>query len=368
MLTPLERYRRDVAAGRICPDPAQAQAAGALDRLHRELAADGGPTRADSAHGWLRRVIAPGRRCAPRGVYLWGGVGRGKTRLMNLFYEELPLAAKLRVHFHHFMRDLHGQLRELRSVTDPLPLVAKRLAARARVICLDEFHVVDITDAMLLGRLLEGLLGIGVTLVATSNEAPRELYRDGLQRERFLPAIALLEEHTEVVHVAGELDYRLRALARAGVYHRPLDATAHQHLLESFEEIAPEVVSDAPALDVLGRAVPVVRSAEGIAWFEFADLCGGPRAAVDYIEIARSHHTVLIANIPRMDDGDIDRVARFIHLVDELYDRSVNLIVSAAAAPNRLYAGRRLQGPFQRTCSRLVEMQSRAYLARAHRA
>ena len=292
-----------------------------------------------------------------RGLYVWGGVGRGKTHLVDLFFRAPRLDSKLRLHFHRFMQLVHEELNALSVREDPLRVVAARIAERARLLCLDEFYVSDITDAMILDRLLAGLFENGVTLVATSNIEPSRLYADGLQRERFLPAIALIESNTRVIGLDGDTDYRLRTLGRARTWYAPLGPRADEGLAECFRALAPDHVVDGAALTILGRTVPVVRHGGGVAWFEFEALCGGPRSVADYIEIARDFHTVVLGGVPVLDDGRRDPVRRFIHLVDEFYDRNVNLVVAAETSPDGLYRGRRLTEPFQRTLSRLVEMQ-----------
>lgn len=360
-LTPRQRYARELERPGFVADPAQERALPHLERLYHEL------VRADRSRKapWWRRLHR-GRPEPVKGLYLWGGVGRGKTLLVDLFYECLPLAAKRRTHFHRFMGAVHAERKALGHVRDPLALVAERWAS-ARVLCLDELHVGDITDAMLLGNLLAALLERGVTLVATSNEAPGRLYWGGLQRERFLPAIALIERHTEVVRLDGTVDHRLRALERAEIYHCPLDAGAETSLARSFAALAPEPGEQALVLEIDGRPIRTVRCADGVVWFEFEELCGGPRSARDYIEIARCFQTVLLGGVPVLGEFDADRARRFVHLVDELYDRNVKLVVSAAAPPHALYRGGPLAAAFARTASRLVEMQTREYLARPHR-
>lgn len=363
-MTPLERYLAEVRRGNLMADPAQQAAVAHTQRLYDELLAE---TRADS--GLLVRVRAwlGGTERAPvRGLYLWGDVGRGKTHVVNSFYAALPFADKRRMHFHVFMQRVHGQLAELERREDPLVAVAQTLAGEARVICFDEFQVTDITDAMLLGRLLAALFERGVTLVATSNIAPCDLYRDGLQREQFLPAIELIERHTQVVHLDGAVDYRLRVLEKAEIYHSPLDERAEQCLAESFAALGPEDVRDGEVLELSGRHIATRRLAEGIAWFDFAALCETPRATADYMVVARRFHTVMLSDVPVMDDAEPDRVIRFIQLVDELYEHRVNFIVSAAGPPESLYRGTRLGVRFARAASRLVEMQTRDYLAQKH--
>ncbi len=303
---------------------------------------------------------------APRGIYLWGGVGRGKTFLVDLFHDCQPAAGRRRIHFHRFMQSVHAALRDSREEPDPLARIATDWARRLRVLCLDEFHVSDITDAMLLGNLLQSLFARGVVLVTTSNEEPRRLYSNGLQRERFLPAIAALEAHTEVINVDGGMDYRLRALERAAIYLVPSGAAADAALESAFAAIATETGASGAVIDLDGRPVRARRAADGVALFDFRELCDGPRGTRDYIELARCHHTVLVADVPAFDALSDDRARRFIHLVDELYDRNVNLVVSAAAEPPALYQGERLRSAFARTASRLIEMRTAEYLARPH--
>jgi cell division protein ZapE len=363
-MTPLERYQADLARDGFEHDPRQAAVVHELQRIYEELTAQP-PDRG----GLFKHLRFPSRnRIAPvHGLYLWGSVGRGKTHLVNDFYKSLPFPEKLRVHFHLFMQDLHAELKKLPQTPDPVPLVAEGIAAQARVLCLDEFHVTDITDAMLLGRLLTALFERGVTLVTTSNIPPDELYRDGLQRERFVPAIEEIKKHTRVICLDGDEDFRLRYLEHAEIYHFPLDPQADQGLLESFHGLRPEGVVEGGEIDIEDRPIPAVRYADGIAWFDFKALCDQPRGTIDYIEIARCFHTVFLANIPRMGDEDKDKAARFIRLVDVLYDHSVNLVASADAAPTGLYSSSsRLSFDFTRTASRLEEMRSHDYLARSH--
>jgi cell division protein ZapE len=338
-----------------------------LEKLRERLIA----TPREFGH-WTRRMLSllPGRSSiAPvRGLYLWGGVGRGKTMLMDLFYESLPFAERERRHFHRFMRDVHDELRKLKSHEHPLELVAHRLARRARVICFDEFQVSDIADAMILGTLFDGLFRRGVTLVATSNVAPKELYKDGLQRQRFLPTIALLEKEAEVMHIESGTDYRLRSLQQAAIYLEGPPQSHRPQLEELFAAVAGEPGTAGGHLTVEHRRIRCVRQSDDVIWFDFVDLCEGARSQNDYIEIARDFHTVLLSDVPVLNAAHEDAARRFISLVDELYDRNVNLIVSAAAAPAELYRGKKLGFEFQRTASRLVEMQSEEYLSRPHRA
>ena len=353
--SPAERYAQELARPGVVADPAQAGAVAALQRVYDALL----------AHPPRRRL---GRLRWHRvdGLYLWGSVGRGKTWLMDAFHESLPFTRKRRTHFHRFMLEVHARRRDHADQQDPIARVAADIATETRVLCFDEFFVSDIADAMILGRLTETLFEHGVTLVATSNTPPDQLYRDGLQRERFLPAIARIRQHCAVLHLDSPTDYRLRALTHAEIYHAPSDAAAEANLAAWFAELAPEPGRAGGALVLDGRPVPARRLADGVAWFDFAPLCAGARAAADYIELARTHHTVLLSRVPRLGPDDEDAARRFITLVDELYDRAVKLIVAADVPRERLYAGKRLAFEFQRTLSRLQEMQSQEYLARPH--
>lgn len=361
--TPLSRYRDDLKREGFYPDSAQEAAACRTQRLYDDLLCSRAQQPRALRRFFSRRTLA----AAPvPGLYLWGEVGRGKTYLVDVFFDCLPFSEKSRIHFHRFMQGIHRELKALGIETDPLIRVAEGLSQRFRIICLDELHVGDITDAMLLGNLLAALFKRGVTMVATSNEAPEGLYWGGLQRERFLPAIDLITQHMDVVHLDSETDYRLRALERAEIYHSPLDETVEHSLRDSFERISCEPGEWGAKLEIKGRKIQTVRCGDGVVWFEFEDLCGGARAAPDYIDIARCFNTVLVGNIPIMDDRQNDHAKRFIILVDEFYDRNVKLIVSAAADPEHLYIGARLANSFRRTASRLYEMRSHDYLARQH--
>ncbi len=313
-------------------------------------------------------MLLPSQRPAPpRGIYLWGDVGRGKTLLMDVFFQTLARPDKRRVHFHRFMNEVHERLGALTDVADPLDRVAGDLAREAGVLCFDEFFVSDIGDAMLLAGLLEGLFRRDVVLVTTSNSAPADLYRDGLQRARFLPAIALLERHTRVVRLAGDVDYRLRLLQRAGTFITPADDAADATLERYFHDIASGLSGDPTSIGIAGRTIRTRKRAKGIAWFDFAELCEGPRSTVDYIEIARRYPTVIVSGVPVLTAGHENAARRFISLVDEFYDRRVKLILSAAAGVDSIYRGNKLAFEFQRTVSRLLEMQSTRYLHAAHR-
>ena len=314
-------------------------------------------------------LLARFRRKQPRavrGLYIWGGVGRGKTFLMDLFFETLAIDAKKRIHFHRMMHNVHTRLASLGEIEDPLDRVADDIAGEIRLLCFDEFFVSDIGDAMILTKLLNGLFERGVTLITTSNAPPDELYRNGLQRSRFLPAIDLLNEHTQVVTMDGDTDYRLRLLQQAGTYLTPDDQTACDKLTYLFDESASSQIVDDRLLEINGRNIRARRSAKGIVWFDFDDICDGPRSQDDYIEIARWYPEVFISGVPKFDSTLENQARRFIALVDEFYDRRVKLILSAACDANTLYAGQRLDFEFDRTISRLIEMQSTDYLVQPH--
>ncbi len=310
----------------------------------------------------LIRLLA--RKQTVRGAYLWGGVGRGKSFLMDSFFNCAPVARKKRIHFHRFMQEIHRGLNAHQGKENPLAIIAREIAKETRLLCLDEFHVTDITDAMLMRRLLEGLFEHGVVLVTTSNQEPDQLYKDGLQRTQFLPAIDLIKQNLHVVNVDGGTDYRLRELERAGVYHTEPDADAR--LEQAFMNIARHESTDTSALEIEGRVINARRHARGVAWFDFRELCDGPRGKADYIELARRYHTVLLSDIPEFKVDEADIVRRFTWLVDEFYDRRVKLIVSAAAPPADLYAWAEGGDQFERTISRLIEMQTRDYLSEPH--
>jgi cell division protein ZapE len=360
------RLGEQVAGHRLEFDAAQRDAAVRLDRLSTDLA------QSSQSLGEKLRArlhwLPPSSSVVPqRGLYLCGGVGRGKTMLMDCFYETLHLARRERTHFYRFMRQVHAELRTVKRRTQPLDIVAQRLARQARIICLDEFFVADIADAMILGGLLEGLFRRGVTLVATSNTLPEDLYKDGLQRERFLPAIELIQKHVEVVRLDGGVDYRLRQLEQAPTY---LDSTREEtpvQMQRRFAALAGESAAGPARLSIEDRHMTAAATGAGMVWFEFSELCEGPRSQNDYIELARLYHTIFISNIPEFTSINEDAARRFIAAIDEFYDRGVKLVVSAAAAPAALYRGERLQLEFQRAASRLIEMQTQRYLAGQHR-
>lgn len=362
-MRPGAAYRKGVEEGRWESDPSQLAALVELDRIHDALLER-------EQVGRLSRLVRRWRSDAPiRGLYLWGSVGRGKTFLIDLFFAHLDVTAKRRLHFHRFMADVHSRMRALGDHADPLVQVASDFSREFRLLCLDEFFVSDIGDAMILGRLLEQLFGRGVTLVTTSNTAPQNLYKDGLQRANFLPAIILLQAHCRVLEMAGTQDYRLRTLTHANVWQTPDDAQAEATLGQFFTRLTGEAGTTPPArthVEINNRRIPARAVSGAVGWFDFSALCDGPRAVADYIEIARRFHTVLVSGVPRFDRLNEDAAYRFVLLVDELYDRGVKLIGSGATTPADLYHGRRVAHEFQRTVSRLTEMQSREYLAREH--
>ena len=359
----LEAYDNSLKREGHVRDPDQAELLNILHDLQLELETAALPRR--GLGSFLRRRINNEYQ-GIKGAYIWGGVGRGKTFIMDLFFETLGIEAKRRSHFHRMMHSVHEQLRELGDVTDPLDKVAADIAENTRVLCFDEFFVSDIGDAMILARLLDGLFKRGVTLIATSNSPPDELYKDGLQRSRFIPAIELLKSYTRIIELGGRTDYRLRLLQQAGTYLTPNDRDAEGKLVRIFEESASSDIMHDRQLDVYGREIRARCCAKGIAWFDFADLCDGPRSQSDYIEIARWYPTVIVSDVPVFDEKTEDQARRFIALVDEFYDRRVKLIVSAEADANALYGGKQLAFEFDRTTSRLIEMQSNAFLALPH--
>lgn len=355
--SPLGQYRQLVDSGSVIRDDDQLDAVMTFENLSRQLQQRARPR--------LLRRLRPRGSVEVRGLYLWGGVGRGKTWLMDLFFDSLPGEDKERIHFHRFMQRVQEDLRDLGRVRDPLPRITARWATRCRVLCLDEFFVADIADAMLLAGLLENLFANGVTVVTTSNTHPDDLYRDGLQRARFLPAIDLIKGRMQVVELAGSRDFRLRILEQSEIFHYPLDAAADGAMAAAFDRMTAdcELRHD---LEINRRQFHARRRGDGIIWFDFDELCEKPRGSADFIEIARAFNTVVISNVPQLGEDEASAARRFITLVDEFYDRNVKLLVSAEAPASDLYTGSRLAFEFERTSSRLTEMQSHDYLARPH--
>ncbi len=354
--SPLAIYQQCLERQEVRVDPHQQRVVDQLDDLWRAL-------ESKRARGLFS---AWRRRARVQGIYLWGGVGRGKTWLMDLFLESLSTTRKRRAHFHRFMAHVHQGLNQHSNARDPLSLIARQWSDDCDVLCFDEFYVSDIADAMLLGNLLEKLFAAGIVLVATSNVRPDDLYRGGLQRSRFLPAIECIKQHCRVIELPGDRDYRLRLLERAGVYQIRESQDRSRAMSHRFEQFsAGEDLAN--VFEINGRSFTARRRGLNVAWFDFDELCVKARGVVDYIEIARSFNTLLVSGVPVMDDAGADMARRFISLVDELYDRNVKLVISAAAQPGDLYRGERLEFEYERTSSRLTEMQGQEYLARPHR-
>lgn len=361
---PSKSYQLAIQTGQIEENASQKAALAELERLFQAMLGQ---------VGWWPQFK---RRCfricsipysPQRGLYLWGGVGRGKTYLMDMFYRNLPFKQKARMHFHRFMYQVHHDLMRLKGTVDPLKQIAKNFSKDHWILCFDEFFVKDIADAMILGGLLQAFFENGVTVVMTSNLPPQDLYQNGLQRERFLPAIDAILKYCKIWHLESDTDYRLRYLSQAELYHYPLDEQAEKNLANYFEGLS-RLESDEMnhELWISDRMILARQCVEGVVWFDFDVICQSPRSTVDYIEIARSFHTVLISGV-RVMNAEIDDMARrFIALVDEFYERNVTLLLSAEASIDNLYQGSQLKFEFDRTCSRLKEMQSQAYIARPH--
>jgi cell division protein ZapE len=355
----IEGFNAALAVRGIEADPAQLIAARRLQKFYDDLLAFKVARR-----GRLRKLLA--RPELPRGVWFWGGVGRGKSFLMDCFFAAVPYQRKRRVHFHAFMREIHQSLLAHRNEADPLSRVAARIASRTRLMCFDEFHVSDIADAMILGRLMQALFDAGVVFCITSNYPPDGLYPNGLQRELFLPAIDLLRQKLDVIEIDAGIDYRLRALEQAQVFLATDDAVAEAAIEATFNTVSGGPGHKQP-VDVLGRQLPVVHRAPGVIWFDFATLCGGPRSQNDYLWLANRHHTLFLSKVPRMGADKASEARRFTWLVDVLYDHRVKLIISAACPAEDLYTQGVQAGEFKRTVSRLIEMRSLEYLASPHR-
>jgi len=339
-------------------DSSQSGALAQFERLRDEL------IESEQAGRSLLRVFQ--RHLPVKGLYLWGGVGRGKSFLMDAFFDAIPIDRKRRVHFHRFMQDIHHRLRDRQGEENPLQHISRDIARDIRLLCVDEFHVTDIGDAMLMRNLLEGLLGQGVVLVTTSNQQPDDLYRNGLQRAQFVPAIELIKERLEIVRVDGGADYRLRLLELGGVFHFPSGATTESAMAKTFEAIAGGHGKRDDELEIEGRTIHALRAGPGVAWFRFEELCGGPRGQADYIELARRFHTVLISEVKRLGAREADRRRRFTWLIDEFYDRRVKLVISAEAQILDLLESAAGNPEVERAASRLVEMQTRQYLSEPH--
>ncbi len=342
-------------------DAAQASAIAALDALWHELLA----FKAKRNQLLGRSLLSPR---VPQGLYLWGGVGRGKTFLMDAFYASLPYKRKRRIHFHNFMAEVHRELKLLAHEQDPLIALADNIAKSTRLLCFDEFYVSDVADAMILGRLLEALFARGVVLLLTSNHEPDKLYPHGLQRQKFLHTIALLKRELRVFNMGGDTDYRLREMSREPLFMVDADAAAEARMAAMFERLGTNTRQPSVTIEIQHRKIAVKRLANGVVWFEFDVLCGGPRDQTDYLQIAREFHTVFISHIPKMGDEQGSAAQRFIWMVDVFYDNRVKLVASAAAVPQELCSNSMQAAEFARTASRLMEMQSREYLALPHHA
>lgn len=360
-MNPSARYRELANQPGFVADAAQTEAVERLDNLYASLREKPRP-----GSIWQRLVGSKTRPAAARGIYFWGGVGRGKTLLMDLFFQSLPQELGQRVHFHSFMNRVHADLRQLQDTPNPLHRVALDIARDCRVLCLDEFVIIDIGDAMIMAGLLQALFAEGVVLVTTSNAAPRDLYRDGLQRARFVPAIDLIEQHCEVVNLDGGQDYRLRFLRQTELYSVPHDQQAEASMRRYLDEHVIGMQQEPAELNVNGRMLMARFCGEDTVWFDFAELCETARSQHDYLELARCYTTLILSDIRQLERVDDDVARRFVLLIDVLYDHRVKLICSAAVAPDELYLGQRLRFEFERTSSRLLEMQSDEYLAQAH--
>ncbi|MFP5400116.1 MAG: cell division protein ZapE [Gammaproteobacteria bacterium] len=354
-----QAYQRALRERGFLPDPAQLRAVDALERCENEWIAYLARRRTALQRMFVKPPI-------PRGVYMFGGVGRGKSFLMDCFFQSVPLKRKTRLHFHEFMREVHRELQELKGTANPLDELGARIARRFRLICFDEFHVADVTDAMILHRLLKALFDHRVSIVTTSNFHPDGLYPNGLHRERILPAISLLKDRLEVIDVDAGTDYRQRALEKLRTYHTPLGPAADAAMTTAFEQIA-DASDEDPALRIEHRTLHARRRAGGVVWFDFRTLCGGPRSQNDYLELASRFHTVLLSGVPQMPPKLASEARRFTWLVDVLYDRRVRLVLSAAVEPEQLYTEGPLAHEFPRTVSRLHEMQSAEYVAQGKR-
>ncbi|HEX2547522.1 MAG TPA: cell division protein ZapE [Ramlibacter sp.] len=352
-------YEAELQARGYASDPAQLRAVESLERCATEWS-----RYKEQRNGFIKKLV--NRPAIPRGVYMYGGVGRGKSFLMDCFFQAVPVVRKTRLHFHEFMREVHRELAELQGTVNPLDVLGRNIARRYRLICFDEFHVADITDAMILHRLLDALFDNGVGFVTTSNFRPDDLYPNGLHRDRLLPAIDLLNDKLEVISVDNGVDYRRRTMEQVRLYHAPLGAQADAEMNDAFSRLAEKQDEDA-VLHIEHREIHARRKAGGVVWFDFRTLCGGPRSQNDYLEIATQFHTVLLSDVPRMSARNASEARRFTWLVDVLYDRRVKLILSAEVPPEQLYTEGPLAHEFPRTVSRLNEMQSAEFLALEHR-
>ncbi len=359
-MKPIELYNQNLQSAGFLQDPSQQRAIESLNLLSEKISASN-----DSKSGFIQRFI---RKPEPiPGIYLVGTVGRGKTYLMDLFYECISESRKKRVHYHRFMMDIHERLKKLPKSPDPLVIIGKQIASNVRVLCLDEFHVTDVADAMLLSGLLATLFSHGVILVATSNTCINNLYMNGLQRERFMQAINLLDDHTVEINLHSGIDYRLEHLEKGKTFLVDTDHTKKEWMTEKLLELAPGKIEYQQAIIIYNRHIQTIALSDDVVWFDFSELCDTPRAAKDYLEIAKLYHTVLLSNIPTLVAAKDSAAKRFMHLIDALYDHRVKLIATSEQNPEQLYHGLLLTGMFERTVSRLIEMASHDYMAMAHR-
>lgn len=359
--SPKQRYESALATGNFSRDDVQAQAVAYLDNLYHEI------IKANTQETGFFKSLFKSKSPTPRGLYMWGGVGRGKTWLMDMFYDSLPIDKKMRLHFHHFMQRVQKELVALRGQADPLKKVADIIYSEAVVICFDEFFVSNVSDAMILGDLFAMLFDKGITLVATSNIEPAGLYKNGIHRDRFLPAIAQVQKHTIVMNIDAGVDYRLRLLKQAKLYVSPLSADTDGWLSERFDALAGGQAMMTDPIMIGGRTVNIIKRTETMLLVNFRELCMEPRSAADFIEIANDYSTVLVDNVPALTDTFMDPTRRFIYLVDEFYDRKVKLLIRAEQSILDLYQGEKLAFEIERTRSRLLEMQSEEYLSEEHR-
>ncbi len=360
VVTPIEQYQQAIQSGEYIHDPQQEIVAQALQHLYEQIIEQENK----SLLLYIKSIFK--QKDTPQGLYIWGSVGAGKTWLMDMFYHCLPDDKKFRLHFHHFMQQVHHHLKQLQGQRDPLKIIAKQFAQQSSVICFDEFFVLDITDAMILANLLEALFNEGIILITTSNIPPDELYRNGLQRNRFLPAIALLKKQTQIISLQSQADYRLRELKQAGVYFCPLSDQNTAKIQQLFNQLTHSSARYNQALQINDREIKTIACTQNVVWFEFNILCHVPRSQMDYLDIAKTFHTVFLSNVPKIAAQDVNSARYLINLIDILYDKRVKLIMSAAVPILELYIKGELHFAFQRTCSRLLEMQSEEYLHLAH--